>query len=64
MRPIGIFFVIFGIIILIMPEIVAYLLAVLLIVVGGNMILAEVMIRKNSDSSFKFGDYEILKKKK
>jgi len=64
MKSFGIGLVVFGLFICFFPEIVAYLLGIFIIVIGANILLADTLFRKNSKSSFQFGDYEILKKKK
>lgn len=64
MKTFGIVLVVFGLFICFFPEIVAYLLGIFIIIIGANILLADTLFRKNSNSSFQFGDYEILKKKK
>lgn len=64
MKTFGIVLVVFGLFICFFPEIVAYLLGIFIVIIGANILLADTLFRKNSNSSFQFGDYEILKKKK
>ena len=53
-----------GIIIFIKPAIVAYILAIILIFIGGNMILGGYLFGRKSNGSFKVGEYEVFKSKK
>lgn len=64
MKPIAITFIAIGITILIWPAIVAYVLALLLISIGGNMILGGYIFGRKPSGSFKVGDYEVFKSKK
>lgn len=64
MKPIGIAFLGVGISILIWPDIVNYVLAIILIGVGVNILFAGALFARKSDGTFKVGDYEILKRKK
>jgi hypothetical protein len=64
MNPIGIALLSIGVTILIWPAIVAYVLALLLISLGGNMILGSQLFGRKSGGSFKVGDYEVFKSKK
>lgn len=64
MKPIGIFFTGFGIAVLVFPEFVVALIGTILIMIGLSILLPDIIFSKKPDSSFRFGDYEILKKKK
>jgi len=64
MKPIGIFLTGFGIMVILFPQIVAILIGVLLILIGTNILFADYLVQKGNSSSFRFGDYEIFKKKK
>jgi hypothetical protein len=64
MKPIAITVIAIGITILIWPAIVAYVLALLLISIGMNMILGGYIFSRKPGSSFKVGDYEVFKSKK
>lgn len=64
MKPIGIFFTGFGIAVLVFPEFVVALIGTILILIGVSILVPGMLLGKKSDSSFRFGDYEILKKKK
>lgn len=64
MKSVGIFFTGFGIAVLIFPEFVVALIGTILILIGLSILLPGLLMSKRSDSSFRFGDYEIIKKKK
>lgn len=50
--------------VIIFPQIVAILIGVLLMLIGINILFADYLVQKGGNSSFRFGDYEIFKKKK
>lgn len=50
--------------VILFPQIVAILIGVLLILIGTNILFADYLVQKGNSSSFRFGDYEIFKKKK
>lgn len=66
----GAFFLLFGILVIIFPELIAYIIGFFLISLGVNMLLLGVRIRsihsqnKSSDKKiFSFGNYEFVKRK-
>lgn len=61
------FFIIFGITIFIVPEIIAYIVASVFLVIGINLAFFAYRMQKFDqkwNSSFSFGGYEIIRKKK
>ncbi len=64
MKTLGTIFVIAGIIIFIKPDIVAYFLGAILLIIGANILGASAYFGGKNRDSYKFGDYEILKRKK
>ncbi|MCK9271988.1 hypothetical protein M0P65_00380 [Candidatus Gracilibacteria bacterium] len=67
MNIFGFFLLIFGIIIVKNPDIIAYLIGFFFIVIGANMILLQFVFRKKSSQgdreSIKFGSFEIFRNK-
>ncbi|MDD2907947.1 MAG: hypothetical protein PHH98_04870 [Candidatus Gracilibacteria bacterium] len=63
MRAFGVFLLIFGIIIIYNPDIIAYLLGGLLVFIGLNLVLLGVFTKKkNSEDNYvKFGNYKIFR---
>lgn len=51
-----------------MPELVAYLIAAFIIFIGVNILTVGILTQrsrpKNSEKSFRFMDYEIIRRKK
>ena len=64
MKPIGIVLLGVGSSILIWPDIINYVLAIILITLGINILFAGALFARKESGSFKVGDYEILKRKK
>lgn len=64
----GIIFILFGLLIIAMPELVAYIIAFFIIFIGVNILTMGIMIAKNRpknhEKSFSFMGYEIIKRKK
>ncbi|PID84609.1 hypothetical protein CSB09_00100 [Candidatus Gracilibacteria bacterium] len=61
------FFIIFGILIFIVPEIIAYIVATVFLIIGFNLAFLAYKMRgysKKNESSFSFGGYEIVRRKK
>ncbi len=65
----GAFFLLFGILVIIFPELIAYIIGFFLISLGVNMLILGFRIQKvynqnHSDKKiFSFGNYEFVKKK-
>jgi multisubunit Na+/H+ antiporter MnhC subunit len=66
MRTIGAILCVFGILFIVFPDLVAYIIGFFFLSIGANMLIASVAFgRKNQDSaSFRVGDYEIYRRKK
>lgn len=64
---IGIFFILFGCLIIAMPELIAYIVAFFLILIGINITIFAYRMQKVKNSApssgFSFGGYEIIKKR-
>lgn len=64
---IGIFFILFGCLIIAMPELIAYIVAGFLILIGIHITLLGYKMHKRNQSTpssgFSFGSYEIIKKR-
>lgn len=64
----GIIFILFGLLIIAMPELVAYIIAFFIIFIGVNILTMGIIIAKNQpknqEKSFSFMGYEIVKHKK
>lgn len=64
---IGIFFILFGCLIIAMPELIAYIVAFFLILIGVNITILGYRMQKVKNSTpssgFSFGGYEIIKKR-
>lgn len=67
---IGLFFFIFGIFIILFPEIIAYMIGFFLIFIGLNIFIFAMRIKimqrqtQSPESIFSFGGYEFIKRKK
>ncbi|HRI35987.1 MAG TPA: hypothetical protein PK765_02745 [bacterium] len=67
MRTIGAIFFIFGVLFIIFPDLVAYIIGFFFLSIGVNMLIASVAFgRKDQQDrqTFRFGDYEIYRRKK
>jgi hypothetical protein len=64
MKTLGSILIVAGIIIFIKPDIVAYCIATIFLVLGLNLIGITSFFQKQEGQSYRFGDYEILKRKK
>ncbi len=70
MSFVGFSLVFFGIVVIAAPEIIAYVIGVLLILAGANLLLLSKAVKDASkpgggDSSvFRFGEYEIFRNRK
>ena len=64
MLPIGLFFIGFGIVILVDPQILAYLIAFLFIIVGANILILTWIMRRGPNKSFRVGNYEVFRSKR
>lgn len=69
MFPIGLVLVLVGIIVIIAPEFIAYFIGTILILIGANLLLVSYGVHRaskgqDSQSGFRFGDYEIIRNRK
>lgn len=68
MSFVSFFFIVFGILIIAMPEIIAYLIGAFMIFIGISTFLTAYMLRQVSktheEKIFSFGGYEFVKKNK
>lgn len=64
MRTTGAILLVFGIFVLIKPELIAYIVAFICIALGTQLIIASGLFGKTGQGGVKFGDYEILRRKK
>lgn len=64
----GILLIVFGFLIIAMPQLVAYLVAAFIIFIGVNILTIGIMVQRsrpqNSEKSFNFMGYEIIRRKK
>lgn len=65
MQLLGIFFLIFSVIIFIEPDLIAYIIATFLAIIGINLLILHTKIQKKYSSKqwVSFGWYEIIKKR-
>ena len=62
MKPIGIFLVIFGVIVIVYPALISILIGIFFIVVGANILIFWHLSRKGEkDQRFRFGTFEIIR---
>lgn len=69
MFPIGLALVLVGFIVIAAPELIAYFIGTILILVGANLLLVSYGVHRagkgaGSASGFRFGDYEIIRNRK
>lgn len=68
MPYISLFFLIFGSIIIVYPELIAYIIGFVCIFIGLNSLLLNLVLRRKmsnqSKPSWSFGGYEIIRKNK
>jgi hypothetical protein len=66
MRTTGAILVVFGILVLIKPELIAYIVAMICIALGTQFLLLSGILSKSKDAGgpISFGGYEIYKKRK
>ncbi|EKD66787.1 MAG: hypothetical protein ACD_49C00009G0012 [uncultured bacterium (gcode 4)] len=57
------FLLLFGIIIVANPDIIAYLIGFLFIIIGANMVLMQFIFKKSNKESIKFWSFEIFRNK-
>lgn len=58
----GIIFILFGILVIKEPDLIAYIIGIFLILIGGNILLFSRMFKNGKKESIKFGKYEIFRK--
>gem|GEM_PF-3761432 len=63
MNLIGIIFILFGIIVIAVPELIAWLIGIFFILIGMNIFLLSTAFKNGKRESFSFGKYEIFRKK-
>ncbi|MDD2487419.1 MAG: hypothetical protein PHS92_03545 [Candidatus Gracilibacteria bacterium] len=63
MAVLGFFIMMFGIIIIYNPDLIAILLGIFFVIVGANMLFLNVMFKKSEKESFKIGNFEIFRHK-
>ncbi|EKD29586.1 MAG: hypothetical protein ACD_78C00348G0002 [uncultured bacterium (gcode 4)] len=63
MNLIGIIFILFWILIIAAPALIAYIIGTLLILIGANIFLASAFFKNGKRESIQFGKYEIFRKK-
>lgn len=68
LRSVGVFLLVFGILVIIFPDILNILIGILLIFLGANALLLGVITRTNSsengtknEDGIRFGPYEIFR---
>lgn len=69
MFPIGLALVLVGFIVIAAPELIAYFIGTILILVGANLLLVSYGVHRankgsEAASGFRFGDYEIIRNRK
>ncbi len=69
MFAIGFALVLVGFIVIAAPELIAYFIGTILILVGANMLLVSYGVHRankgqDASSGFRFGDYEIIRNRK
>ncbi|MDD2917156.1 MAG: hypothetical protein PHH70_04905 [Candidatus Gracilibacteria bacterium] len=63
MNLIGVVFVLFGILVIAAPDLIAYIIGIFFIIIGANMFLFSVIFKNGKRESIQFGKYEIFRKK-
>ncbi|MDD5376534.1 MAG: hypothetical protein PHH16_00285 [Candidatus Gracilibacteria bacterium] len=62
MNLVGIIFILFGILVIAAPALIAYIIGVFFILIGANMFLISHVFKNGKRESIKFGKYEIFRK--
>ncbi|MDD2892280.1 MAG: hypothetical protein PHQ95_04935 [Candidatus Gracilibacteria bacterium] len=63
MNLVGLTFVLFGILVILAPALIAYIIGIFLILIGTNILLASTLFKNGKRESIQFGKYEIFRKK-
>ncbi|NDK19575.1 hypothetical protein GW819_01925 [Candidatus Gracilibacteria bacterium] len=63
MNLIGIIFLLFGLLVIAAPELIAYIIGIFFILIGANILLASTLFKNGKRESIQFGKYEIFRKK-
>lgn len=62
MNFVGVVFILFGILIIAAPELIAYIIGFFLILIGANIFLIANIFKNGKRESVKFWKYEIFRK--
>jgi len=63
MNLIGIIFLLFWLLVIAAPELIAYIIGIFFILIGANILLASTLFKNGKRESIQFGKYEIFRKK-